>query len=126
MEKENSYQKSFLIGIAQALAIIPGIYRSGMTISCALLLGLSAKESARFSFLLAIPVIFGAGLLMALDIDDVLQIEPAVALAGLISSFIIGIIALKWLLDLLQDGKLHYFGVYCFFVCTLTFFYKWI
>ena len=126
MEKDNSYHKSFLIGIAQALAIIPGISRSGMTISCALLLGLSAKESARFSFLLAIPVIFGAGLLMALDIDDGLQIEPAVALAGLISSFIIGIIALKWLLDLLQDGKLHYFGVYCFFVGTLTFFYKWI
>ena len=121
-DKDNSYYKSLLIGIAQALAIIPGISRSGMTISCALFLGLSAKESARYSFLLAIPVIFGAGLLMALDIHDGLQIEISVAIAGLISSFIIGIISLKWLLQLIQEGKFHYFGVYCFFVGIISIF----
>ena len=126
VEKSISYKISFTIGLAQALAIIPGISRSGMTISCALFLGLSAKESMRFSFLLAIPAIFGAGLLMLFDIDNGLQVRAPVALAGLLSSFIVGYLSLKWLLGLVQSGKFHYFGLYCFCIGFLTVFYKWI
>ena len=120
VEKNISYRISFLIGIAQAMAIVPGISRSGMTISCALFLGLSTKDSARFSFLLAIPVIFGAGLLMVFDINNGLQIEVPVAVAGLLSSFIVGLLSLKWLLSLVQAGKLHYFGLYCFCIGFIT------
>jgi len=118
--KEHSIVTSFLIGLAQAVAIIPGISRSGMTISCALLLGMSPKHAAKFSFLLAIPVISGAGLLMATDIETGFNLGLSTSLAGLITSFCIGIISLKWLLGWLEDGKFHYFGVYCFFIGIFT------
>jgi undecaprenyl-diphosphatase len=118
--REHSLITSFLIGIAQAIAIIPGISRSGMTISFALFLGLGSKQAAKFSFLLAIPVISGAGLLMALDMNDGSNIDVSTSLAGLITSFCVGFISLKWLLGWLEHGKFHYFGVYCFFIGTLT------
>ena len=111
--KGHSLFTSVLIGCAQAIAIIPGISRSGMTISCALFIGLSPKEAARFSFLLAIPAISGAGLLTALDMDGSYPFPGPVAIAGLVSSFIVGIAALKWLLGWLEKGKFHYFGIYC-------------
>ncbi|MBL52074.1 MAG: hypothetical protein CMG57_08970 [Candidatus Marinimicrobia bacterium] len=118
--KDHSFISSILIGCAQAIAIIPGISRSGMTISAALFLGLSSKESARFSFLLAIPAITGAGLLIALDLDGAFPLTGIVSMAAFFSSFIIGILALKWLLGWLEQGKFHYFGIYCFGVGLLT------
>ena len=119
-DKELSFLTCILIGCAQAMAIIPGVSRSGMTISVALFLGLSAKEAARFSFLLAIPAIVGAGLLTASDVSGGFQIPIPVALAGLISSFAVGIVALKWLLGWLEQGKFHYFGIYCFTIGLTT------
>ena len=89
--KEHSFLTCILIGCAQAMAIIPGVSRSGMTISAALFLGLSG-------FQMPIPV----------------------ALAGLISSFAVGVVALKWLLGWLEQGKFHYFGIYCFAVGLIT------
>ena len=118
--KDHSFLTSILIGCAQAIAIIPGISRSGMTISCALFMGLSPKEAARFSFLLAIPAISGAGLLMALDMEGPYPFPGPVALAGLVSSFIVGVAALKWLLGWLEEGKFHYFGIYCLCVGLIT------
>ena len=118
--KGHSLFTSVLIGCAQAIAIIPGISRSGMTISCALFIGLSPKEAARFSFLLAIPAISGAGLLTALDMDGSYPFPGPVAIAGLVSSFIVGIAALKWLLGWLEKGKFHYFGIYCLCVGLIT------
>jgi len=118
--KEHSFLTCISIGCAQAMAIIPGVSRSGMTISAALFLGLSAKEAARFSFLLAIPAIGGAGLLTALDVSGGFQMPIPVALAGLISSFAVGVVALKWLLGWLEQGKFHYFGIYCFAVGLIT------
>ena len=119
-DKEYSFLTCILIGCAQAMAIIPGVSRSGMTISAALFLGLSAKEAARFSFLLAIPAIGGAGLLTALDVSGGFQMPIPVALAGLTSSFAVGVVALKWLLGWLEQGKFHYFGIYCFAVGLIT------
>ena len=119
-DKEHSFLTCILIGCAQAMAIIPGVSRSGMTISAALFLGLSAKEAARFSFLLAIPAIGGAGLLTALDVNGGFQMPIPVALAGLTSSFAVGVVALKWLLGWLEQGKFHYFGIYCFAAGLIT------
>jgi len=119
-DNEHTLKSSILIGIAQAIAIIPGISRSGMTISTALFLGLSSKEAARFSFLLAIPAIAGAGLLTALNVTGGFQLSLSVSIAGFLSSFIVGVIALKWLLGWLEKGKFHYFGFYCIVVGLLT------
>ena len=104
--------KGFNIGLAQALAIIPGISRSGVTICTGLAMGLSTKEAARFSFLLAIPAISGAGILTAMDIDKI-SLGMDVIFVGFLSSFLVGWAALKWLLNLLKTGKFHWFGVYC-------------
>ena len=104
--------KGFVIGLAQALAIIPGISRSGATICIGLMMGLSAEEAARFSFLLAIPAITGAGLLTAINIDNI-PFGMNIIAVGLLSSFLVGWAALKWLLNLLKTGKFHWFGIYC-------------
>jgi len=121
MDKELSILSSILIGLAQSLAIIPGISRSGMTISAALFLGLSPKDAAKFSFLLAIPAISGAGLLMTINMEYYAYSLPfSIAISAFISSFIIGVIALKWLLGWLEQGKFHYFGIYCFVVGFVT------
>ena len=119
-DNNHTWMTAILIGCAQAVAIIPGISRSGMTISAALFLGLSPKEAARFSFLLAIPAISGAGLLTALDVSGGFQMSMTVALVGLISSFAVGVVALKWLLGWLEQGKFHYFGIYCLVVGLIT------
>lgn len=119
-DKNLTWQKSLIIGCMQALAIIPGISRSGITICMGLFLGLSSKKAARLSFLLAIPVISGAGLLTALDVDSGFQLPFSIVVSGFISSFLIGIIALKWLLSWLEQGKFHYFGIYCFCIGLLT------
>ena len=119
-DKEHSIVTSILIGCAQAVAIIPGVSRSGMTICAALFLGLSPKEAARFSFLLAIPAISGAGFLTVLDVSGGFQLPLSVSIVALVSSFGVGVIALKWLLGWLEQGKFHYFGIYCLAVGLIT------
>ena len=110
-------KKALLIGITQAIAIIPGISRSGITICTGLALGISGKNSAKFSFLLAIPAISGAGILMALDSQSDITIIPFTSLiVAFLSSFFVGYVCLKWLLSLLESGKLYFFGYYCFVV----------
>ncbi len=104
---------SIVIGFAQALAIIPGISRSGMTITISLLFGFSPKESAKFSFLLSIPVIAGAGVLGIQDIQSSEMFSTDIIIVAILSSFFIGIIALKILLTLLELGKFYIFGIYC-------------
>lgn len=108
-----TYHNVFMIGIAQALAVFPGISRSGMTISVALFLGLNRDFAGRFSFLISLPAIFGALLLSLKDLKD---FNIVYAIAGLITSFVFGIIALKFLLLFLKRGKLFHFGFYCIIV----------
>ena len=119
-DKEHSIVTSILIGCAQAVAIIPGVSRSGMTICAALFLGLSPKEAARFSFLLAIPAISGAGFLTVLDVSGGFQLPLSVSIVALVSSFSVGVVSLKWLLGCLEQGKFHYFGIYCLAVGLIT------
>ncbi len=118
--KKINFSSSLLIGFFQALAIIPGISRSGMTISFALLLGINAKDAAKFSFLMAIPIVSGAGLLTFLGSYDDFSVPASQGFAALISSFLVGIFALKWLINWLSKGKLHYFGFYCFIISIFT------
>ena len=101
------------IGIAQGLAITPGISRSGSTISISLLLGLSPQVAAQYSFLLSIPAIVGAVLLKLKDVGEI-TIAPTVIIAGTLTSFIVGYIALRFLLALLNRGKFSIFSYYCF------------
>lgn len=113
---------AFLIGISQALAIIPGISRSGSTIATALLLGIARPEAGRFSFMLALPAIFGAALLHVGDISG-MSLPIAAIIAGLVTSFVAGYFALKLLLHFVDRGKLFYFGFYCVAVAVLTIFF---
>ena len=115
-----SFKMAFFIGVAQSIAIIPGISRSGMTISTAMLLGLSSKNAARFSFMLAIPAISGAGILTLIDFNGGFNLPTEVILTSLLSSFVVGIFSLKLLLNLLTVGKFHFFGLYCFVIGFIT------
>ena len=110
---KHSISSSIVIGFGQALAIIPGISRSGMTITISLLFGFSPKESAKFSFLLSIPVIAGAGLLGIQDIQYSETFSVDIIIAAILSSFVVGIIALRILLKILELGKFYTFGIYC-------------
>jgi undecaprenyl-diphosphatase len=120
--KDITIGSAILIGIAQAMAIVPGISRSGITISLGMHLGIAPEKAAKFSFLLAIPAIVGAGLLTGLDIKE--SSEPTlswyVLIVGFLSSLIIGWISLKWLLGLIQSGKFHWFGIYCVLIGILS------
>ena len=110
---EHSLFSSIVIGFGQALAIIPGISRSGMTITLALFFGFSPKDSAKFSFLLSIPVIAGAGILGFQDIQTTEIFSVDIIIIALFTSFFMGVIALRVLLKLLELGKFYTFGIYC-------------
>ena len=111
--KSLSYLYSLLIGLAQAIAIIPEISRSGTTISISMLLGIPPKEAARFSFLLSIPVIIGAGLLGFLELESYGLLTPKFIITGILTSFIVGTLSLQILLKILEVGRFYFFGIYC-------------
>ena len=101
-----------LIGIAQGCAITPGISRSGTTISLALFFGIPAKTAAEYSFLLSIPAILGAVALKIRDLGDT-TIPLHIVGTGMLASFIVGYIALRFLLVILNRGKFSVFSYYC-------------
>ena len=101
-----------LIGIAQGCAITPGISRSGTTISLALFLGVPAKTAAEYSFLLSIPAILGAVALKVREVGDT-AIPLYIVGSGMLASFIVGYIALRFLLVVLNRGKFSLFSYYC-------------
>jgi undecaprenyl-diphosphatase len=120
-----SVLEAFLIGCAQALAILPGVSRSGMTISTALRLKLSPQAAATFSFLLGVPVIFGATLLGAIEAlkpepmiqgsaNAVTRLSPSLLGLGVLISFVVGVISLKLLIGVLQRGRFQWFALWCF------------
>ncbi len=108
-----SIGKAFLIGISQGVAIVPGISRSGMTISSGILLGVNAKNAIRFSFLLSIPAVLGASLLKSREITMLGSMHFTNSLIGFLSAFFFGIISLKILENMILKGRLHLFVVYC-------------
>ena len=118
-----SFTMAILIGLSQAIAVIPGISRSGITIVTALYLGLSREEAAKFSFLLAIPVILGAGILTFFDQKNLILVYDQLSFFALasVSSFVVGLIFLSFLLDVIRKGNFHLFSYYCFFASALSF-----
>ena len=107
---------ALLIGLAQAAALLPGISRSGATISTGLLRGITGRAAARFSFLLAVPAVLGGGLyqlLESLHFLSAYQGEWVEFLFGMAAAAFIGVLAIKALLALIMRGKLKIFGVYC-------------
>jgi undecaprenyl-diphosphatase len=103
--------KALAVGLAQALAILPGVSRSGSTISTSLLLGVDRREAGRFSFLLGLPIIVGAALLQLKDVSSA-AIAPGLLIAGFLLSFAVGVAALKILLRFIERGRIMYFGFY--------------
>ncbi|MBU3905047.1 MAG: undecaprenyl-diphosphate phosphatase [Nanoarchaeota archaeon] len=108
--KKLNYNNSVLIGLAQGLAIIPGISRSGATIGVGILSGVERKKVIRFSFLLAIPAIIGAALFEA---PSLTQLELIPTLVGTITSFVIGYVSLKFIIKLITKNKFWLFSIYC-------------
>lgn len=107
-----SVRDALLIGLAQAMAITPGISRSGATIAVAIFLGVERETAAKFSFLLSVPAILGAGLLKYRSAVVAPEDLP-VFFTGTALSFIVGVGALLWLIKLVKKGRLEYFAWYC-------------
>ena len=110
---------AFIIGIAQACAVMPGLSRSGSTIATGLLLGNKKEKLAQFSFLMVIPPVLGEALL---DVKDMFEvgvseamggISPLALIVGFLAAFITGCFACKWMINLVKKGKLVWFAVYC-------------
>ncbi|MBW2992838.1 undecaprenyl-diphosphate phosphatase, partial [Candidatus Woesearchaeota archaeon] len=108
--KQLNWWKAVIVGIAQAIAIIPGISRSGSTISAGLYMNIDRKKIARFSFLLSIPAIIGASIF---EFKNLVFVDTSSIVVGSIASFIVGYISLKWLLKIIHRGKFHNFSYYC-------------
>ncbi len=109
-----------VMGIVQAIAIIPGISRSGSTISAGMFLGMPREKIARFSFLMALPLIFGATILEAKEAFANVDFAWSGIIIGTITAFIFGYFAVKWLLKVTIKGKLHFFGFYCLVLGFIT------
>jgi undecaprenyl-diphosphatase len=108
-----------LVGIAQAIAILPGISRSGATIASGLYLGMEREKAFEFSFLLAIPAITGAFLLEVRKVDLAL-LNPSALAVGMVAAFVAGLAALFVLARAVAGRKLHWFGFYCWLAGLAT------
>lgn len=119
--RDISWLDAFIIGCAQAVAVLPGLSRSGSTIATGIILGDNREKVAQFSFLMVIIPILGKGLLDLKDMlfPDEVVTDPAATVGalplviGFLASFIVGCIACKWMLDIVKKGKLVWFAVYC-------------
>ncbi len=117
-QKENiSLKDAFIIGLAQACAVMPGLSRSGSTIATGLLLGNNKASLAQFSFLMVIPPILGEALLDVLKVMKGEElggnIETLPLVVGFVAAFVSGCVACKWMINIVKKGKLIYFAIYC-------------
>lgn len=114
-------KNSLIVGIIQAIAIIPGISRSGSTISGGLICGLERKHAVAFSFFLAIPVILGATVMELRDFSKfTASIQPIPILIGGIAAFLVSIVSINILIRVVTNGKLYYFSIYCFLLGAIV------
>jgi undecaprenyl-diphosphatase len=120
--KEIGFVAALLVGCAQALAILPSISRSGSTIAAAMMLGLPRAEAGRFSFLMSVPVMLGAGLIGAKDLlerPDQLQSEGPPLLLAFTVAALVGFLVIRWFLGFVRRHSLTSFGVYCCVIALL-------
>jgi undecaprenyl-diphosphatase len=115
--KEISFTGAFVIGIAQALAVLPGLSRSGSTISTGLMLGYRKEELTRFSFLMVIVPILGANFVEIITTKagavDLILLPLVIAF---VTAFVSGYIACRWMISIVRKGKLGWFAIYCLIV----------
>jgi len=113
-QKKVGFKDAFIIGISQAIAMLPGISRSGATISTSVLLGNDKTKAARFSFLMVVPLIFGKIAKDVIGGELSLESQNITALvAGFIAAFVAGLFACTWMIALVKKSKLSYFAIYC-------------
>lgn len=112
-------RRSLIIGFSQALAIIPGVSRSGVTMTAGLFTGLKKEDTAKFSFLLSTPIVFGAGILKLKDMIHMPSSEVTPFIIGMVTSAIVGFIAIKFLMDYLKRNGFGIFVIYRFIVGSL-------
>ena len=119
------YLKSFFVGVSQALAIIPGISRSGLTICSSILMGVNRELAAKFSFLMVLPLIFGS-FLKILIFDEIIFNQEIISsyVFGFLSAFISGIFACKWMIIVVKNSKMKYFSVYCLTLGLICIFFN--
>lgn len=119
-QRNVSYPHALIIGISQAIAILPGISRSGATISTSVLLGIDRAKAARFSFLMVVPLILGKMAKDMLDGEFLKESVDLIALgSGFIAAFITGLVACTWMIALVKRSRLSWFSYYCFAVGLL-------
>ncbi|AUC75049.1 MULTISPECIES: undecaprenyl-diphosphate phosphatase [unclassified Olleya] len=119
--KNVSFKNAFIIGISQAIAMLPGISRSGATISTSVLLGNDKTKAARFSFLMVVPLIFGKIAKDILGGDLSFESQNITAMsAGFIAAFVAGLFACTWMISLVKKSKLSYFAIYCAIVGVIA------
>ena len=126
-KSEISFKDAFIIGLSQAIAVIPGLSRSGTTISTGILLGNKKESIAKFSFLMVIAPILGEAVLdLAKGNFSTTEsgISSTVLIIGFLAAFISGTIACKWMLDIIKKGKWSYFAYYCIVIGTITIIYS--
>lgn len=128
-ERENiSLGDAFIIGLSQAVAVLPGLSRSGTTIATGLMLGNKKSSMALFSFLMVIPPILGEALLDVVKVAKGEELAGEIGLVpllvGFVSAFISGCIACKWMIGIVKKGKLVYFAYYCAIVGVLVIAYE--
>jgi undecaprenyl-diphosphatase len=123
-KRKLTFIRVFIIGIAQAIAVLPGISRSGATIATGLLLGAKKEEIARFSFLMVLIPILGAAFLDLTGSNFASQsrVEMLPLLIGFVSAFISGLLACTWMIKIVKRGKLIYFAIYCTLVGVIAIF----
>jgi undecaprenyl-diphosphatase len=118
--KDVSFGRAIVIGLAQAVAILPGISRSGSTISTALILGVDKEKATQFSFLMVLLPIIGASLLKIKDYFEAPAIAGGISagalIIGFLAAFISGLLACTWMIKIVKHGKLIYFAYYCFII----------
>lgn len=124
-QRENiSMKDAFIIGLAQAAAVLPGLSRSGSTIATGILLGNKKEKLAQFSFLMVIPPILGEALLDVLKAvkgeEAFGDIDTLPLIVGFVAAFVSGCIACKWMINIVKRGKLVWFGVYCAIAGAVT------
>ncbi|REG89658.1 undecaprenyl-diphosphate phosphatase [Winogradskyella sediminis] len=113
-QKKVSFSNAFIIGVSQAVAMLPGISRSGATISTSVLLGNDKTKAARFSFLMVVPLIFGKIAKDLLGGELTYDSSNFTALSvGFIAAFVAGLFACTWMIAIVKKSKLSYFAIYC-------------
>ena len=125
--KEVGYKEAFIIGLSQALAVLPGLSRSGTTISTGLMLGVRKSSMAQFSFLMVLVPILGEAFLQLVGGDFAAEssgISTMSLLLGTLTAFVSGYVACRWMIRIVQKARLRYFSIYCCVAAAFCFIFE--